>query len=305
MPVVGSAVLHKSTTQVGRDRVRRHKVTYLVKTDDPTDTSALIVTNATIGLPVQYVTKHPHDATAIAVECDSCERDAADPNTWYATYSFDNATLDRNSSNDGDPADFEPIFDWSTETRTRLITKDIDGKTILNAAGDPREPIEIEDDLPVLVYERPEITISFGWIYQMNNSVNSDNFYGAAPGTLRVKVTPKLMFRNLQRYWMVKYCFRYRPEGWQPKPLEAGLRQLVDSSEEVTPPTDPPTFVKVKVACTETGNAVYDSDPVTSPVALDEDGKQIPPADLHADPTLAVYTEIKGYRALAYASLGL
>ena len=301
MPIVGAAKLHWSSTTIDEHLVRKHKMRYQVFTDSPDDTSALVSMATGIGLPIQFVTPHPHDPYAVAKSLDSCERSAEDPNTWHVDYTFDNASRQRDSSNDSDPANFDPEFDWGTETRSRLITKDIDGNTILNAAGDPREPLEIEDDLPVLSFVRPEMTISFSWVYQYNNSVNSDNFYGAAPGTLRVKIHPQLQYRNLQRYWKCKYSFRYRPEGWQPKPLEAGVRQLIVKPD----PNNPGALITVKVECTVKGEDPSDSDPVTSPVPLDISGQQIDPNLLQPTPSLAVYTEVKSYKPLPYAALNL
>jgi len=294
MAIVSVKLLHKSSSTVGRDRVRSHKLTYQVKTNDPTDTSAMIVQSGYAGLPVQFVTAHPDDATCVATSLDSCDRLESDPNTWHLTYTFDNATKDYYSSDDGDPTAAEIALDWGVETTTRAVTKDRDDAPILNAAGDPFEPLEVEDNQMVLTIERPEASFDVTVAGAYNNAINSDTFYGAEPKTLRVRITAKRAFRNQISYFNVRYEFKYRPQGWQPKLLQQGLRQLIDD------PDNPGE--KLKVPCfVAADGGVYTSDPVTSPVPLDADGLQVPVADL---PAAAVYTEVNVFDELDFNALG-
>lgn len=314
MSIVSKAVLFKQSGSIGRDLVRTYKLTYRVKTDDPSDTAAMIMLNATIGLPVQFVTPMPGDPQAVAVSLDSCDRLEDDPNSWDVKYTFDNTTRQRDSSNQTDPTDLDPILDYGVETMTRHVTKGLDDVPHLNAAGDPFEPVEVEDYQNFLTAERCELTFDFTTSGLYNNAVNSDSFHGAAPGTLRVKIVPKQQFRNGTEYFRVKYEFKYKPQGWQRKDLNQGLRQLVDSDVEVDPPTDPPTFVKNKIPCFVTADdGQFTADPVTSPVPLNIDGRQLtvdeikgnPAATPNPIPSLVNYIESKTYEALPYSALNI
>ena len=313
MAIVSKATLFKQSGSIGRDLVRTYKLTYLVKTDAPEDTAADIMLDATIGLPVQFVTPMPGDPRAVAVSLDSCERLENDPNSWHVSYTFDNASRQRDSSNDSDPTDLSPILDYGVETMTRHVTKGVDDAPHLNAAGDPFEPVEVEDYQNYLTAERCELTFNFTVAGLYNNAVNSDYFHGAAPGTLRVKIVPKQQFRNGVEYFRVRYEFKYKPQGWQRRDLNEGMRQLVDSDVEVDPPTDPPTYVKHKIPCFVTADdGQFTADPVTSPVPLSVEGRQLTVAEIKGDPTasppvpsLVNYIECKTYEELPYSALGI
>lgn len=313
MAIVSKAVLFKQTGSIGRDLVRTYKLTYRVKTNDPADTAAMIMLDTTMGLPVQFQTAMPDDPTSVAVSLDSCTRLDDDPNSWDVVYTFDNVTKQRDSSNDSDPTDLQPVYDWGVETITRHTTKDRNGKPRLNAAGDPFEPREVEDYVNFLTVERCELTFNLAVAGAYNNSVNSDSFYGAEPGTMRVRITPKQQFRNGIEYFRVRYEFHYKPQGWQGRELQQGLYQLVDSDVQVDPPTDPPTFVKMKIPCFQLADGdQFTSDPVTTPVPIAEDGHQLTPSELKGDltatppvPSAAAYAEFEDYPELPYSALNI
>lgn len=313
MPIVSKAILYKQSGSIGRDLVRSYKLTYRVKTDAPTDTAAMIMLDTSIGLPVQFVTQMPDDPGAVAVSLDGCDRLDDDPNSWDVKYTFDNATRQRDSSNGSDPTDLDPIYDWGVETITRHTTKDRNDKSRLNAAGDPFEPREVEDYVNFLTVERCELTFNLAVAGAYNNSVNSDSFYGADPGTMRVKITPKQQFRNGIEYFKVRYEFHYKPQGWQGRELQQGLYQLVDSDVEVTPPTMPPTYVKMKIPCFELADGgQFTSEAVKAPVPIAADGRQLTPDELKGDPSAgppvpsaAVYAEFVDYPELPYSALNI
>ena len=110
----------------------------------------------------------------------------------------------------------------------------------------------------------------------------------AAPGTLRVRITASEQWSGDAAYWACSYVFRYNPNGWQPKILEAGLYQLDGTGE--------------KIPCTEKGASPYDSQQVTHPVPIDANGLQIDPSTL---PGAAVYTQWDVLPELPYAALGV
>ena len=125
------------------------------------------------------------------------------------------------------------------------------------------------------------------------SKTNSDTFRGAAPGTLRVRISATEETQDDVDFWKVSYVFTYNPNGWQPKVLEAGLYQLIDNRAGTA---------KRKVPCTEMGGDPLESQEATHPMPLDADGKQIPHEDALTD---AIYTTWNIYQELPYGNLGL
>ena len=229
---------------------------------------------------------HPEDAVALCVDVDA-KVVGSEPNVWNISCKYTN-DLPEEDIDDDDPTSQRPVSDWSFEEMSRYASEDRDGNPILNSAGDRYEdPIEIVDSFPTLSIKVNKLSFSAADAYAYNNSVNSDTYRGAAPGTLRVRITASEQWNGDSAYWACNYVFRYNPNGWQPKILEAGLYQKVLSS---------------RIPCYVKGVTPHDSEAVTHPVPLDADGMQIDPNTL---PAAAVYTQWNVLPELPYAGLGV
>ena len=229
---------------------------------------------------------HPEDSIALCTDIDA-KVVGSEPNVWTVSCKYTN-DLPEDSIDDDDPTSQRPDQSWGSDDFSRFVSEDRDGNAILNTAGDRyEEPIEVVDSFPVLTVTRNRNSFNVATAYAYNNSVNSDTYRGAAPGTLRVKITATERWKGDAPYWETSYVFRYNPHGWQPKVLESGLYQMWNSN---------------KLPCTEKGAEAYDSDPVTHPVPLDVNGRQIDPANL---PGNAYYTTWNTLPELSYAALGV
>ena len=230
---------------------------------------------------------HPEDGVALCVDIDVKPNGA--PNAWAISCKYTNDLPD-DTIDDEDPLAIRAKSSWSFEDISRFVGQDRDGNPILNAAGDRyEEPIEVVDSFPTLTVTKNRSSFSAATAFAYNNSVNSDTYRGAEPGTLRVRITANEEWKNDSPYWPTNYVFRYNPHGWQPTILEAGLYQKVLSSRV-------PCFIK---------GETHDSEPVEHPVPLDIDGLQIDPTTLTNTPSPVIYTTWNVIPELPYLSLGV
>jgi len=240
------------------------------------------------GIPARYE-QHPEDPDAYAYKA-SVRSQGNERRYYHVTITY--STLKKQ-----DPAEERPEVSWEDEEFERVAEKDRDDAAILNAAGDRyEEPVSFTDSRPVLRVVRNEPVFDQALAYQYNRAVNSDTFYGAAPGKMRVKITGAQRWRDGVPYWSVTYLFRYNPDGWQPEVLEQGLYQIAEVDDRVGGTEDR------KVPCTVKGKAPHDSEPVSYAVPIDADGKQIDPDDLPAN---AVYTQWNIFDELPFANLNI
>lgn len=242
------------------------------------------------GIPARFEA-HPEDFLSVAMNGAAKPEKNGEPGFYIVTITYSN---DYKSQ----PQDERPEVSWEDEEFTTVLMEDRNGNPVINAAGDRyEEPIEVSESRPVLRVVRNESFFDQLQAYKYNRSTNSDTFYGAVPGTMRVKVTGRQMWRDDQEYWQVTYVFRYDPTGWQPQVLEQGLHQIVSSPDPIGGGT-----IDVKVRCTTKGKDAHDSEPVNYSVPIDADGKQIDPDSL---PGAAVYTEWEHLEPLPYNALGV
>jgi hypothetical protein len=182
-----------------------------------------------------------------------------------------------------DPTKQRIVRTWQTQEQTLYIVRDRNFNLIVNSANQPYDggiPVSIE--LPTLTYEFNQFNFSGSTATSYSNSLNSDHFSGAAPETLRLKISAKETFEGQYQFWATRYEMAYFPLGWQPQPVNAGLYQLI--SGKLTRCKD------------------RDQQDATSPMPLDENGLQIPIADL---PDAAYVNKIEFFNTGPFGSLGM
>lgn len=238
-----------------------------------------------VGLLLAYVPgqNHSFDLNAVLVDMSLERQETTTP--WclwdlVLNYSTEGPPLGENST---DPTMQRVLRTWQTSEQTLHIVKDRNGDAILNAAGMPFEggiPVSVE--LPTLVYTRNESTFSGAIATAYANSLNKYAFSGAEPGTLKLKISADEKHEGEYDYWVVRYEMAYFPLGWQPKPVNAGLYQLIDDE---------------LVVCRD-----RDRNPVSSPVPLYEEGEQIPIEDATDDLN---YVDVYFFNEMDFEDLGL
>ena len=201
---------------------------------------------------------------------------------WDLTLNYSTETTTQYEASE-DPTMARPIRSWSTTSQSLYAIKDRDGDLIVNAANQPFDggiPVTLE--MPTLVIERNEYGFNGALATQYANALNSDTFSGAAPETLRLKITAQEKNQGQYNYWTVRYEMAYYWLGWQPLPVNAGLKQLKSG---------------VLVDCLDANK-----NPVSSPVPLDTAGLQVPIGSL---PSGANFIKVLYYRTMPFGSLGL
>lgn len=126
-----------------------------------------------------------------------------------------------------------PDVSWDYEIIQVPADYDINGKAIVNTAGEPLDPGLLRDVIVnTLNYTRNEIS-AFAVAY--TNTVNSDYFMGYPPKTVKLEVkaqqqTELTVFNASATelvYYSVSYVFKFNPElTWRKKVLNRGFKQL-------------------------------------------------------------------------------
>lgn len=180
--------------------------------------------------------EHP-ESSLLFVKSRDCRSDGDDGKAWIVTAKYDNQFKD-------DPASFEPnplnrpvkySLEWSQFSR--IVTKDAEGALILNTVDDRfDEPLEQDDSRPILVAVRNHAASELGSLIALavdyKDAVNSDTFYGAPPGSVKMApfTTGEIQYENGVKFYTVRYEFHFREsddpeiEGWERQILNRGNR---------------------------------------------------------------------------------
>lgn len=129
-------------------------------------------------LPIPYVTEHP---TLPSLVCHnlSITQDTSGPLLWNATATFSSRPVSESQANQteaSDPLARRATFTWSSTQYQQAIARDINGRAVVNSAGDPYDPpVEIQRSRAVCTIQKNVVQIP-GWILDYENAVNSDTF---------------------------------------------------------------------------------------------------------------------------------
>lgn len=184
-------------------------------------------------------------------------------------------------SNSIDPTQQRVKRYWATTEQVLYIVRDRNGNLIVNGANQPFDGgIPVTMELPTLTYELNIGTFSGALATQWSNSLNSSSYSGADPKTLRMKVTAEETFEGTFTFWKTKVEMSYFPLTWVPRPINAGLYQLIAGQ---------------LARCRD-----RDRQDATSPMPLYPSGAQIPVASL---PGAANVIDVDWFELLEYGTL--
>jgi hypothetical protein len=140
------------------------------------------------------------------------------------------------------------------------------------------------------------------WSY--NNTINSDAWFGADIGTLRVRLRASKRFENGIWYWAVEYSLEEDARGWQREGriLDAGFEELVIDR----------VFVRWGEHAGEWVEKLWyrsivdgDGRKISNPVPLDGDGHAIDPQDLKDHTVEPYYHQFIVYHETAFLGMGI
>ncbi len=233
--------------------------------------------------------------TGSFVQSIDLKQDSEDARQWVATIQYSgfpiNHELGSSEIQNGsvNPEQMYPEVHWSSAKYEATYPTDLNGNPYRNTVGDPFDsPPPTEETRQVLTFVRNEAVYVESWASQYRDSVNSDNFLGFLPNTVKCKDIQgqRQYTADYGNYWKVSYEFEFRigytkqdgtTTGWTALVLNAGLRQNVNGV---------PAQITIN-------NSL-----ITSPVALTQDGLYDPAAD-------PVYLEFTLYPALPFSFLNI
>lgn len=205
---------------------------------------------------------------------------------WITDYDY---STEATAPTDGAQSDTDPtvrrvLRKTGTTQQQRFIIKDRLGVMITDAAGSPFDGgVPVTDYLGTLVFTRDEVhsSTSMSQAVVLSGKMNSDVYMGCAIGTLMLDVAGEEKWEGSYHFWTFTYSMVYDKDGWQPKPANAGLYELVAG---------------VRKRITEAG------EPTQEPQPLSVGGVVVAVA---SRPASCNFITVDHYNTLSFASLGL
>ena len=154
-------------------------------------------------------------------------------------------------------------FEWSTVTVTEPVDRDVNGKPIMNTAGEFFDPPLTKDfHDSVLSIARDQTTWNQNLVTLYLDTVNRGDAYGFKHGEGR------LVSMNARQQddgtWRAQYQIQFRTGGWAKRILNAGFRELFNNGQ-----ADPPGLLQLRNILDSRG------DPVARPWPLKENGQAL------------------------------
>jgi len=229
---------------------------------------AAIVARQAPGIP-RVGQRHPADPTAV---CRSVDPKAISPTLWRVTASYYSPSGGVNEQGEPvNPLDMPPEVHWGFEQIMQQVDTDLDGNPIVNAAGDPFDPLhEISYARPVLSVTRNEQTfpIALARAYAGGRgAVNSDGFRGWPPKTAKCRnISGDDQRAGDIAYCRVTYEIAFDADGWQPKFLDVGFREkkngeMQEILDENGQPVSQPVALNADGTATAAGGKVRRTEP--------------------------------------------
>lgn len=276
--------LHERSGEINEKWERTYTRTFRVimseTADGPSQAILAVTTGFDIRLQVPYEAGNDADFLAFCkrIRAESVQSDGVE---YKVTVEYGPFDLVRDVEN---PLDAPPEVSWTFAQFERPVDQDVNGNPIVNTAGDPFDPPLMRDDSrPVLEIVRNEPSFDPNLAKGYKDRVNTDVFFDQAPGTVKVaNITGRRKYnQNIGLYYEVKYEFAFQDEGWSSNVLNAGLRQIDNSTN---PPGRSPILIK--------------GVPATEPIPLDNNGEPLGPDD---EP---VFLNFMTYNQVPFAELG-
>ncbi len=230
----------------------------------------------------------------------SGRRDRADKAKFFFSFMYsprgrdDTPTPDKRDLAGGTDSLANLTPTWSITTEDKMETpedgKDLDGKRVLNTAGDPFEP-GIEFNYPIIVVNYSCIEPTAAWASAYDLLLSVDTYKYKTNSDIFLYTDPVFGGSDIDKWLITKYDlapeylgatrvirrsmeFKYNPRGWTDRFLNAGLYELKNTASTVYVPgegyvVNPATSNKKPIVNPTTRQ------PVTKPWPLDTNGQAI------------------------------
>lgn len=277
--------------------VRTYSRSWRVTTTDPLDRALTVLSAVRAAVPRYYISGNDTDSGAFIQSMSAVEEDPKnDKCVWIVTADYSSAMEETDTDENPLKRRWERSFGF--EQYQRLTNRDVEGNPLQTSAGeDFATPIEVEESRPQLVIKRNELYFNVQRAVDYQDAVNSDYFFGAAPGTAKIKsITADERVENLTSgpfvFFEVSYTIQFNKDGWTKRVLDQGLMAIWDMPAPLPgrPGKVKKTLYKIKDK---------DGQPITKPALLDGQGYEL------EDGLEPSWREFNVYRSLPFAPLNL
>lgn len=251
---------------------------FVVEWDGAEDADWMVVhsrtaTDGAISVPQPY-DPHPADPWAYVNHVAVAPGDG--PKQWIVNVTYKSWQ---------NPLAAPPKVSWSFASSNEPIDRDIFDRAVTNSARETYDPPISEDvDDILLRITRNEAGYNPMVALDYKNSINSDVFYGAAPGIAKLKnFSGDLQLGGPSEWYVINYEVQFRLDGWKRRMLDQGFRTYDSATGEYT------TIVDSK------GKAL------SEPTLLDGNGNKLPNASIDSP----VFNVHETKRSLPFAPLML
>ena len=236
---------------------------------------------------------HPDDGNAY---CSSIRVENAWPwRGWTVTCSYTNQRI----LHPTDPEQDEILISFQSEIYQEVILTDINGKAIVNSAGDFFVDAPTRDAARLIASIKVNLTSVPAWILSYQNAINdaSITIGGLTVGQYKAKMqniqVSERKYRGATAYYELSFDIHINKDGWIYRPVDNGLRCLAEVPNESTSDSDD-TIVVLK-------NIVNpgDKQEITVPALLNLNGRVIE----DPSPATAKYLTFHVYPELDFTAL--
>lgn len=217
-----------------------------VQTDDNDIDAVEILDSAHLASPDPVAligAVHP-SSSILYCKTRSCDPDGDDGRSWKVTANYDNQFSEDPADRQSNPTNRVVKYWLEWGQYSRLCVRDAEDVLILNTVNDRfDEPLEQEDSRPILVAVRnhavSELPSIISLAVEYKDAVNSDTFYGAQPGFVKMAPiqTGEPQFENGVAFYSVRYEFHFHEEpspgveGWEREILNRGNRAYASAND--------------------------------------------------------------------------
>lgn len=210
--------------------------TWKVKTDNKYDTALVLQSHFASALSITYYAPHPLNAFYTARRLQFTQ-ESDSPYFWRATCTYSTEPLKEDEDEPENPLERPVRISGSSELVQVFTTKDQDGKPMLNSAGDPLRPLEV-DDVRGTITAAKNFAALPSFVFQYPKRVNSSSFtIPGIPFTFDARTVRCSGFRwsdpqvqNDVTFVEVAMDFSVNPDTWDIVRLDEGVYYLSGST---------------------------------------------------------------------------